>query len=82
MWKLLTLEQELLLLSVVDVRFISSDLITAFQGCSFVSFNMFSTLLDQLPAEYRGQVGYNALDDNSEYHPNIFHIPVDIHAYR
>ncbi len=71
-WKFLNLEQELLLLSVINVRFVSQDLITLFQGLGFADLDIFDLLLSSLPAEYRGQVGYNVLTDNAQYHPNIF----------
>ncbi len=64
--------QELLLLAVIDVRFISEDLISLFQGLGFVGFNVMDFLFSLLPAEYQGQAGYNVLTDNAQYHPNIF----------
>ncbi len=63
-----------MLLSVINTKFLSQDLIATFQGGSFVNFDMFSLLFDLLPVEYRGQVGYNVLTDNSQYHPNIFFV--------
>ncbi len=72
----MNVEQELLLLSLVNARYITSDLIWTFQANGFASFDVFSLLfslvLSLLPPEYQGQVGYNALSDNAQYHPYIF----------
>ncbi len=68
----MSLAQELLLLSVINVRFVSTDLITIFQSGSFANFNLLSPIMSLLPAEYRGEAGYNALQDSSQYHPYIF----------
>ncbi len=64
--------QELLLLAVVNTRFVSQGMITVFQGCGFANFAIFDPVFSLLPAEYRGQFGYNALSDRSQYHPYIF----------
>ncbi len=72
LWKYMSLAQELLLLSVINIRFVSPDLISIFQGGSFANFNLLSPVMSLLPAEYRGEVGYNALQDSSQYHPYIF----------
>ncbi len=77
-WKFLNMEQEIILLAVINTKYMSENLIAAFQGGSFVNFNVFSWLISNLPAEYQGEVGYNALDDNSQYHPYIFSA-TDIH---
>ncbi len=73
-WKFMGPAQELLLLSVINTKFASQTLIAVFEGSSFVNFNMFAPLCDLIPAEYTGQVGYNVLEDNAQYHPNIFFI--------
>ncbi len=71
LWKFLTLAQELLLLSLVNTKYMSQELVAVFQGGSFLDFNVFAPIFSLLPAEYQGEVGYNALDDNSQYHPTL-----------
>ncbi len=71
-WKFLSLAQELMLLAVINTKFVSEALISAFQGGSFVNFSMFDMLFALFPAEYQGQVDYNVLDDNAQFHPYIF----------
>ncbi len=68
----MTLAEELLLLSVINTQFVLTDLIAIFQGGSFVNFDMLSPIMSLLPDEYRGDAGYNALEDSSQYHPYIF----------
>ncbi len=74
LWKFLNLEQELMLLAVVNAQYVSDTLITIFAGLSFINFNVFSPVVGLLPDEILGLVGYNALYDNAQYHPNIFPI--------
>ncbi len=71
MWKFLSLAQELLLLSIINSPRITSDLISVYQGCGFLNFNMFDSILAMLPDELMGNEDYNALDDNSQYHPSL-----------
>ncbi len=72
LWKFLNLAQEIILLSLVNTRFVSQELVAAFQGGSFVNFDFFNPLFSLMPPEYRGQVGYNALTDGQQNHPYIF----------
>ncbi len=71
LWKFLNLAQELMLLAVVNTKYTSQTLISIFDGGSFLNFDIFSPLFALLPAEYRGEVGYNALTDHAQYHPSI-----------
>ncbi len=71
-WKYLNLAQELMLLAVINSRFISPDLISIYQGFSFVNFDFVKQILTSiLPDELQGNEGYNALDDNAQYHPSL-----------
>ncbi len=72
LWKFLSLAQELILLAVINAPYVSSNMISLYQGCGFVNFNYFDSFLSLLPADFKGEEGYNALDDNSQYHPYIF----------
>ncbi len=71
LWKYITLAQELMLLSVINSPHVSQSLASAFQGCSFVNFGIFDWLVNLLPAGMVGESGYNALEDNSQFHPAI-----------
>ncbi len=82
LWKFLNLAQELVLLSVINTKFVSQTLIQIFQGCSFLNFNMFSALLSMLPPDMQGESGYNVLPDNSQYHPYIFLMRLVYHGMR
>ncbi len=74
LWKFLGPAQELQLLAIVNAKYVSNTLVAVFEGSAFLNFNVFSFLFSLLPPEYQGQVGYNALMDNAQYHPNIFPI--------
>ncbi len=72
LWKFLNMAQELILLSLINTNAISTTLIAVYQGGSFFNFNIFDPILSLLPDYVMGATGYNALDDNSQYHPYIF----------
>ncbi len=61
-----------MLLSVINVRSVTQELVQLFQGCGFANFALFAPLFSLLPAEYQGDSGFNALSDSSRYHPYIF----------
>ncbi len=57
----------------MNTQYISQSLIIVYQGGSFLNFSVFGPLFDLLPGELNGEVGYNALSDDSQYHPYIFY---------
>lgn len=63
-----------MLLSIINARYVSTGLVTIYQGFSFVNFNLFDPLLALLPASVKGEDSYNVLDDNTQYHPYIFSV--------
>ncbi len=71
LWKFLNMMQELVLLSMVNTRYITADMIAAFQAGSFVDFDIFSLVVSLFPPEYQGMSDYNRIEDNAQYHPTL-----------